>query len=586
MLSTLLFAAVFAQEAVVHDHGSAAAAYEIDSKATVETTEVWAAYRSELGELSAGGAGEVVLSLARVHRFAAFEERPAFTVRVFRLPQLDWDEKKATEAALARALDLALTGWFPGLERDLKRARSAKVGKLKGQRQEFELMGGPAGLWYAVDAPGDELAFLVTAADDDALNRARRDFEKAFKSLDDVEEEEVLERFTAGQWQTGETAEREAPIPDDLRQGLAAGVAWLIAEQESEGGWLIDPGTGNTNNLYGVSGLALQALVDAAPLLDEEQAALAEKAAHQAAAWMLGEAQGAATPQPGLFGKVAHGCIYNHLLCTKALLAYRARWGSAEAAPAALDAALESAVQLIRGWQKESGGWSYIAAHGVEAERWDSSISSWALLTLTAARAQGFAVDDSRLLLGAKLIDELASEETGRIGYCHWIERGGKGGLPARLASTHGQFPSHRSEALTAIGFHAQQAVYAALGRVDEDGEALGLGELAVKQVQLMLQQPPVEDTEAYDLYYWAHGSQLFAALGGPQRATWEAAAAQVMLARQTPADADKSVAGSWAPDSAWAIEGDRAYSTAQACLMLAAWARPSELKHADDSAD
>jgi hypothetical protein len=344
-----------------------------------------------------------------------------------------------------------------------------------------------------------------------------------------------------------------------------------------DGGWTIAPATGNTANQFGVVGLALHALVEGSALLDSAGQAAAQQAAHRAAAWLLKHRANSTTPHPGVFGPLAAGSTtYNHLVATRALLAYRVKWAGEVGAPAALELGVRDAVSLIQRWQKPAGGWSYALPRGEPEERWDSSITGWALLDLVEARRQGLPVDDEALLRGAQILDELTSEETGRIGYCLWVERGGKGGLPARLAETHGAFPSHRSESLTAIGFLAQQSVYAALDRRDEDGAPLAIGPLAAKQIGLLMNQAPVDDTEAYDLYYWAHAAHALAVVGGPQRAAWEAAAAAVLLDRQLPAGDDH--AGSWAPDSAWAIEGDRVYTTAQACLTLAAWAVPTQL--------
>lgn len=582
-ICTLLLGALIPtdQEPVetVYTHGQALAAYALDTEAAVETVEAWAAYRAQAGELRAGGAGERALTLVRQHAVAAFEDRPGFDVLVFELPELPWKDKKPLATAVTATLDLILTTWHPAAARDVGRMRSGKVGKFKGQRLPFELGDGRSGALYVVDTPGAELGFFLIAADDDAFNKARRDFEKAFKGLEADDPSEPAAPLAAASWETAISAPRPAPVAGDLRDSVAGGVGWLIENQDSDGGWTIAPGTGNTANQFGVVGLALHALVDGSALLDSEGQAACQQAAHRAAAWLLKHRANAGTEHPGVFGPIAAGSTtYNHLVATRALLAYRAKWKGEVGEPAALEVGLHDALSLILRWQKPSGGWSYAVSCGEDPERWDSSITSWALLCLVAAREQGLPSDDDALLRGAQVLDELASEETGRIGYCLWVERGGKGGLPARLAETHGAFPSHRSEALTAIGFHAQQRVWAALRRQTEDGAPIPFGALAVKQVELMLAQPPVEDDEAYDLYYWAHAAKAMAALGGPERAAWEAATAHALLLRQEPLDGEASIAGSWAPESAWAIEGDRAYTTAQACLTLAAWAQPTHL--------
>lgn len=568
-------------------HGDALAAYELDTEADVETVEAWAAYRAQAGELCAGGSSELALTLVRQHAVAAFEDRPGFDVLVFELPELPWKDKKPLASAVTSTLDLILTTWHPAVARDIGRMRSGKVGKFKGQRLPFELGDGRSGALYAVDTPGTELGFFVMAADDDAFNKARRDFEKAFKGLEADDPSEPAAPLAAAYWDTATFAPRPAPLAGDLRASVAGGVGWLIENQDADGGWTIAPATGNTANQFGVVGLALHALVDGAALLDGDGQATCQKAAHRAAAWLLKHRANSGTEHPGVFGPIAAGSTtYNHLVATRALIAYRAKWKGEVGEPAALEVGLHDALSLILRWQKPNGGWSYAVSRGEEAERWDSSITSWALLCLVAAREQGLPSDDEALLRGAAILNELASEETGRIGYCLWVEQGGKGGLPARLAETHSRFPSHRSEALTAIGFHAQQSVWAALGRLDEDGHHLPLGALAVKQVGLMLAKPPVEDDEAYDLYYWAHAAQAMAALGGPERAAWEAAAARALLLRQVPLDGEAKLAGSWAPDSAWSVEGDRVYTTAQACLTLAAWSKPAQLVRGVSSED
>jgi len=572
----------------VYAHGKAWAAYSIKTDAEVKTHEAWVTYRASGGELLAGGEGEVALTFVREHRVAAFEDRPAYEALVFELPELPWRQKKPLQTGVTAALDLILTSWQPNAARDFGRHRSGKVGKFKGLRLPVEMEDGRAGYFYVLNTPGDELAFLLWSADEDALNKASRDFERAFKSLVANDPLKPAAPLAKARWGKASGEARSTPVPSDLRAGLSAGTSWLINNQDPDGGWTIAPGTGNTANQFGVVGLALHALVEAAPMLDEKGQTACENAAHRAAGWLLNHRANADTPHPGVFGPIVAGATaYNHLVATRGLLAYRAKWRDAFRAPVEVDVGLNDAITLIQTWQKESGGWSYAVSRGEEPERWDSSITSWALLCLVAAHEQGLKVDDDAMLRGANILNELASEETGRIGYCLWIELGGKGGLPARLAQTHSQFPSHGSESLTAIGFHAQQSVWAALGRNVSGGASktsnaedapASLGELAVKQIGLMLAKPPVADEAAYDLYYWAHAAHALAAVGGPERAAWEAAAAQVLLARQEAADSKKSLAGSWAPESAWAIEGDRAYTTAQALLTLAAWGSGARL--------
>jgi hypothetical protein len=225
-------------------------------------------------------------------------------VQVFELPELPWRQKKPLQTGVTAALDLILTSWRPNAARDFGRHRSGKVGKYKGLRLPVEMEDGRSGSFYVLDTPGDELAFLLWAADEDALNKAYRDFERAFKSLVANDPLKPAAPLAAARWgqsnsnpDPGSQA-RAAPVPSDLRAGLSAGTSWLIENQDPDGGWTIAPGTGNTANQFGVVGLALHALVEAAPLLDEEEQTACENAAHRAAGWLLKHRANAGTPHP------------------------------------------------------------------------------------------------------------------------------------------------------------------------------------------------------------------------------------------------------------------------------------------------
>ena len=80
-------------------------------------------------------------------------------------------------------------------------------------------------------------------------------------------------------------------------------------------------------------------------------------------------------------------------------------------------------------------------------------------------------------------------------------------------------------------------------------------------------------DDGSIDMYYWFHGTEAMARIGGGAWVKWRQALEQALLAHQWPPGSGART-GSWDPIDPWSDDGGRIYSTALMALALEAQPR------------
>jgi hypothetical protein len=104
---------------------------------------------------------------------------------------------------------------------------------------------------------------------------------------------------------------------------------------------------------------------------------------------------------------------------------------------------------------------------------------------------------------------------------------------------------------------------------------------LLERQADLMLMHLPRADGEQPgDLYYWMHGTEAMAQVGGRHWKAWRASLWRALLATQREEARETCVQGSWDPDGPWGWSGGRVYSTAMAVLALEGEFRTERVAH------
>jgi hypothetical protein len=184
----------------------------------------------------------------------------------------------------------------------------------------------------------------------------------------------------------------------------------------------------------------------------------------------------------------------------------------------------------------------------------DTSITAWCVMALRAGKAAGLETDAQAFEGARQWIDKMTEPQLGQVGYNF------PGGTVARPEGKQDKFPPEKSQAMTAAGLVVRLS-----------GGEKPTDDLVRKGVDLCLRVPPVWDPDggSIDMYYWFHGTEAMALVGGTAWATWRKALEDAVLLKQRPAGAG-SRAGSWDPIDPWGDDGGRVYSTALLVLALA----------------
>jgi len=181
----------------------------------------------------------------------------------------------------------------------------------------------------------------------------------------------------------------------------------------------------------------------------------------------------------------------------------------------------------------EQGGWRYRPR-----EMGDTSQLGWQLMALKSAELAGLGIPQA--------------SKQGAWRFLHSVSSGRYGGLAA-YRPLESPSPAMTAEALLCRLF---------LGQPPTDPPCQEAG-------QYLLQHLPGQ-SEA-NLYYWYYGTLAMFQLGGHYWKTWNEALQKTLLSRQQRTGA---LAGSWDPDTRWDNYGGRVYATALSALCLEVYYR------------
>ncbi|HMO50272.1 MAG TPA: terpene cyclase/mutase family protein [Kiritimatiellia bacterium] len=290
---------------------------------------------------------------------------------------------------------------------------------------------------------------------------------------------------------------------------------WLVRNQEVHGGWVVEP-TNAAVSRYDVGVTALSMLA----LMSGDTSTFPLQALDRAAGFLVNQQR-----SDGLYGPPITGSLYNQALACLALLRHRAF-----AEPSArVDASLRAGLNLLADSQHPDGGWTYLRARGAP----NSSLTTWVLLALHEATAQGFA-DYTEASQRAWNWMESTVDESGRAGY--------------RRPGDH----PHGPEALTAA---------VAFCLMERDTRTDPLLVRMIETIRRDLHEAADEQIDYYRMFFQA------AALNKAPPSEIDARVITTQLRALQQAHGDE--AGSWPPLDRWSSAGGRVYSTALAVLAL-----------------
>ncbi len=330
--------------------------------------------------------------------------------------------------------------------------------------------------------------------------------------------------------EAGETLTR-VPDRSEAQQAVRAGVAWLVRHQQADGSW---HGSRRGAQDIGTTGLAVLALGKAG----------GEPAARERGlAWLVAQQD----EETGLIGEHSgHDFHYGHAIAALALC--RAVDGP-ELTP--LREAAQRAVDYILRARNPHAVWRYDMPPTGEN---DTSVTGWMVGALRAGEETGLVVERAVYEDCLRWLDAVTDTETGRVGY------DSMGSGSSRVMRVNDHYPPESGEAMTAIGL----TLRVELGQSPERHAIL------THHADLLLRCPPAWDPEGLgtDLYYWYHGTEALALVGGEHWLTWRAALTDAVVGAQHTQGDD---AGSWDPVGPWCYAGGRAYATALLTSCLSA---------------
>lgn len=331
------------------------------------------------------------------------------------------------------------------------------------------------------------------------------------------------------------------PLPDNVQMALT----WLASEVQVEGYW---KGSGPDTTDIGVTGLAILALMHDGRTPDSKYFPRVRHSLE----WLLQNQE-----ESGLLGaEVGNMTLYNHALATLAM-----GKGSFHMKDSAMyRKSLNDAVKVVLKARNPYAGWRYSLAPNGDN---DTSMTSWMVTTLTAAKQSGIELDQ-RPFEGADMwFEHMTDMATGRTGYS-----GKAGSFPVRNVEVRGKFPAEKSEAMTAAALYCRMlmADHSKLQTWRDHPQF----DLMKKQADLILKTLPEWDTQTggIDLYYWYFATNALYQFGGRHWKIWKVALEDALHKGQRK---EGPMAGSWDPQVAvWGQQGGRIYATSLAALTLA----------------
>lgn len=338
-------------------------------------------------------------------------------------------------------------------------------------------------------------------------------------------------------------AKRTLPTQTQRAAALERGLKWLAQSQYADGSFGAAPSSNPTQKL-GVNALASLAMLGEGSTL---RVGPRRDALRKAIAWIRSQQQ-----DNGMFGTpVTRVSAYNHALATLALVECYGLSGEQE-----LRAPAQRAVDYICKARNPYRVWRYTPRDGAN----DSSVTTWMLLALCAARDFKLTIDPAALRFAAQWFDEVTDPITGEVGYSKRGERS------SRDIENAKQFPVAKTEALTAAGLLCRFAL----------GQKPATHPVMRTAADTLLRKPPMWKKDGrIDLYYWYCGTFSMFQMGGEHWKQWREYLEPALIGAQETQDA---VAGSWSPDGAWGGQGGRVYTTALSLLSLEASYRYARL--------
>jgi hypothetical protein len=365
-------------------------------------------------------------------------------------------------------------------------------------------------------------------------------------------------------------AARVEPKPAETEAALAAGLTWLVREQEADGSWSAAATARRCPEAFdkhskqggeydiGLTGLAVLALARAHDAQGGRTTIDADAAFKKGVAWLVANQN-----DDGSIGK-QRAFLYSQAMAARALVA-----ACHLAQDPKVKEAAQKAVRFVGAAQRPSPvgkglwGWRYASRQEVEKDSShddaslkelydsDTSITGWCVNALRAARDAGLAVDAANL--------------EGALEYIHWVSAGDgqvgyldPKGAGATVTGKNDHFKYHP----------AAMSAMAALVRLD-CGERRQDKAVAAEMGRVLADQPEVSsDHLSIDYYYWHHG---VAALHRARTAggdAWTSLAVSHLLALQDKAESERT-RGAWLTGDRWAYAGGPLYTTALNALTL-----------------
>ena len=343
----------------------------------------------------------------------------------------------------------------------------------------------------------------------------------------------------------------------EVREPIERGLAWLALHRTPEGGWeaedfgelcerakrAVCDGAGEPQHDVGVASLALLAFLgDGNTIADGDHTEVVA----QGLDWLLARQD----PETGRFAsdeEHGHSATYQHLLATLVLCEAASFTDSP-----AIRGPARRGLEVILAAQEPGAGWRY---HFTSKDDTDTSVTAWAVRALHAGREVGLLeeAEVERAFAGARdWLDAVTEPATGRVGYYE------RGSTSARVQDVNDHYPVEGVEAMTAAATFARILMGA-------DEEALA------PQADLLLRSLPrrVPSEGRNDFYYWMHGTEAMAQLGGGHWKAWRSALLRALAPLQREDAEGSCVGGSWDPDGPWGYSGGRVFATALAVLSL-----------------